>query len=350
MKRHLPVILAALCVALCLSATDKRNMYVWQNDGTIEAFSAESVDSIKFSGSRLFSVFYSDQWTATSKSIGSEFNVSLNAIGKTLKNSIEIGVCYSSETSTPTCSNSCIVLGSESNKDYAFSIDGLTPSTRYYYRGYVKLVDETFYGEVMSITTTAPEPVVINGHKFIDLGLPSGLLWAETNVGADNDYDYGDYFAWAEVDKKTAFYWSNYKYGYSGNISKYNASDGLEVLEASDDAATANWGTGCRIPTYKEIYELYMTCDWTWESDYNGVSGFLCTGKYGNTIFFPAAGSYYDDDLERVGEAAYFWSSTVADGNYDSACSIFYFNTYRPGLSIESRRLGFSVRPVADKP
>ena len=102
-----------------------------------------------------------------------------------------------------------------------------------------------------------------NTHAYVDLGLPSGLLWATCNVGANNPQDYGDYFAWGETTPKDFYSWSNYKYcrGYE-QLTKYctmsdygynGYTDNLTTLLPEDDAATVNWGDGWRMPTKEEF-------------------------------------------------------------------------------------------------
>ena len=99
-----------------------------------------------------------------------------------------------------------------------------------------------------------------NGHEYVDLGLPSGTLWATCNVGAETPEGYGDYFAWGETELKTTYNLSTYKYtnGSYDQLTKYcsNSSygyngftDTLTVLLPEDDAATANWGDGWCMPT-----------------------------------------------------------------------------------------------------
>ena len=96
-------------------------------------------------------------------------------------------------------------------------------------------------------------------HGYVDLGLPSGLLWATCNVGADSPEEYGDYFSWAETETKTDYSWGTYGYGTEGNTSKYNRADGLTTLDSGDDAATVLWGADWRIPTKAEWEELLIT-------------------------------------------------------------------------------------------
>ena len=109
-------------------------------------------------------------------------------------------------------------------------------------------------------------------HEYVDLGLPSGLLWAACNVGADSPEDYGDYFAWAETTTKSVYNWSTYQYcmGTATTLTKYcsNAgygyngyTDNLTTLQTGDDAATAQWGSGWRMPTKEEWQELLANDD-----------------------------------------------------------------------------------------
>ena len=167
----------------------------------------------------------------------------------------------------------------------------------------------------------------IEVHEYVDLGLPSGTLWATCNVGADHPEDIGDYFAWGETTPKEVYDWSGYKYGDMVNglfaMSKYSTDscygfngfvDNLTILESADDAATANWGTGWRMPTKEEWKELFLktTCVWTTQ---NGVEGRLLTGTNGNSIFLPATGFRIDDELIGPGLGIYWSSSLHTDFN-----------------------------------
>ena len=109
-----------------------------------------------------------------------------------------------------------------------------------------------------------------NGYEYVDLGLPSGTLWAKCNIGAEKETDYGLYFQWGDVvgykdaSSGKSFSWSDYKYcnGSSTTLTKYNNSssygtvDNLNILEPSDDAATVNMGGSWRIPSNWEYQEL----------------------------------------------------------------------------------------------
>ena len=120
-----------------------------------------------------------------------------------------------------------------------------------------------------------------NGHDYIDLGLPSGTMWATCNVGAENPEGYGDYFAWGETQPKAVYTDSNYVYSHGGydDFTKYctkpefgynGFTDNLKTLQPSDDAATVNWGEGWRTPTMNEWIELVTKCSYNyWSSSLN---------------------------------------------------------------------------------
>ena len=179
----------------------------------------------------------------------------------------------------------------------------------------------------------------INGHEYVDLGLPSGLKWATCNVGANKPEDYGNYYAWGETSTKSSYTSDNSKtydeqmYDIKGN-SQY-------------DAARANWGGTWRLPTKAELEELNNKCTWNWTTQ-NGVKGYKVTGPNGNSIFLPAASYRYGSSLYYAGEYGYFWSSTP-----DESSSIFayflYFNSSKHYVgSLHTRSDGRSVRPVSE--
>ncbi len=195
---------------------------------------------------------------------------------------------------------------------------------------------------------------IINGHKFIDLGLPSGLLWAETNIGAETAYDDGNYCAWGETKTKETYDWSTYSWGTYDNPTKYNSTDGKTVLDKEDDAAYVNWGSGCRMPTQAEFDELNNTdnCTWAWVSRTNSAGETIncykvVSVKNGNIIYLPASGHRFGDYLYYRGSYGYYWSSTLYGGGVGGACYLsidsgspyVYGNYYRC--------FGFPVRPVA---
>ena len=208
------------------------------------------------------------------------------------------------------------------------------------------------------ITVTQDESYIAVFEKFepeyVDLGLPSGLKWATCNVGATKPDDYGDYFAWGEVEPKTTYTWSTYKYGKAVdqltkycNDSKYGKdgfTDNKIVLDPEDDAATANWGGTWRMPTKTEQDELRNNCTWTWTTQ-NGVTGYKVVGPNGNSIFLPAAGYRNGTSLSGAGSSGYYWSSSLRTSNPDYA---YYVRFYSSDVywDYDDRYYGFIVRPV----
>ena len=238
---------------------------------------------------------------------------------------------------------------------FTASLTGLTSGTTYYYKAYATNSEGTAYGEVMSFTTTALTTGTLNGYDWVDLGLPSGTRWATCNVGASTPEGYGDYFAWGETTAKTSYNWSTYRYcnGSNTTLTKYcnNSSygnngftDNRTTLEASDDAATANWGSGWRMPTYDELNELKNNCTVTWTTQ-NGVNGRLFTGPNGNSIFLPAAGDRGDSDLYGAGSLGGCWSSSLYTGYTGSAWNLD-FNSGDYGMYSDYRCYGLAVRAV----
>ena len=191
-----------------------------------------------------------------------------------------------------------------------------------------------------------------NGYEYVDLGLPSGLLWATMNVGADSPEDYGDYFAWGETQPKNVYDRSTYKWynGNSGEQTKYctdsywGTVDNKTILELSDDAANASWGGDWRMPTYEEQDELRKECTWTWITK-NGVNGYTVTGPNGNSIFLPAAGYRSNSGLSNAGSYGGYWGSSLYTDASSYACFLGFLssNVYS---NVDSRYYGQSVRPV----
>ena len=198
---------------------------------------------------------------------------------------------------------------------------------------------------IRGIQLVSAEVLTPSAHEYVDLGLPSGTLWATCNIGADAPEDYGDNFAWGETEPKSNYNWGTYKWGESP-LSKYNDSDGLQCLEPEDDAASVLWGSEWHMPTQEQSAELYDECDWTW-TVVNGVSGRKVTSRVnGNYIFLPAAGCYEDSSLLRGGHTGYFWTNTIRTNNYEWAWDR-RFTSDIVGVSTDGARyFGCSVRPV----
>ena len=201
-------------------------------------------------------------------------------------------------------------------------------------------------------TTLCVNAETINNHAYVDLGLPSGLRWATTNVGATNAEDYGDYYAWGEIAPKTTYAWENYTLanGSSTTLTKYNNSssygtvDNKTTLEAADDAATQIWGGNWRMPTIDEWQELIDNCTWTWTT-LNGVNGRKVVATNGNSIFLPAAGYRYNDGLYNAGSLGLYWSGSLYT-DYPNYAKDVNFYSGSHGTNYGDRYCGLSVRPV----
>ena len=198
------------------------------------------------------------------------------------------------------------------------------------------------------------ETVMINGHEYVDLQLPSGVLWAKTNVGAETETDYGEFYAWGETKPKQDCSQETYLYGTDfDKMTKYDTADRKTTLSPADDAATANWGDGCRMPTEKEFMELGDTanCTWTWVKKAvaanDTIAGYeVKSVRNGNAIFLPAAGARNGKDIVLQGDNAVYWTCT-RDANVtgNAACLSFYFANY--SWYKNARYIGGSVRAVA---
>ena len=192
-------------------------------------------------------------------------------------------------------------------------------------------------------------------YKAVDLGLPSGTLWADRNVGADAPEAYGDYFAWGEVTPRTEYSWTTYKLCNGSGLtmikycksSYYGTVDGMTTLELQDDAAYVNMGTEWRMPTRVEQDELRKNCTFNWKNQ-NGVMGYKVIGPNGNSIFLPAAGYYYYSSLTSAGSYGYYWSSSLSeDGMFGSNCAYeFDFGPDFFTRDLNNRFYGQSVRAV----
>lgn len=178
-------------------------------------------------------------------------------------------------------------------------------------------VIKVFAADGTAAPFTTSEAAPADDREYVDLGLPSGLLWATCNVGADSHEDYGDYFSWAETETKTDYSWVSYTYGTESNLTKYNATDGKTTLEPTDDAAAVNWGNGWRMPTEAEWQELIDNTTHTWTTQ-GEVAGLLFTAGNGNSLFLPAAGYRYGSggDYDAVGRQCRYWTSSLPNMEY----------------------------------
>ncbi len=264
----------------------------------------------------------------------------------------ERGICWSTNAN-PTISDSHVAAGTGMGA-FTAAMGGLEANTTYHVRAYAVNEMGTAYGLDVEFTTL--DGGGFGEHEFVDLGLPSGTLWATCNVGADLPEGYGDYIAWGETQQKVGPYnFTTYKYCVESphKLTKYCTKpdygyywfvDNLTVLLPEDDAATVNWGDDWRMPTSDEWEELANTCSSIWTT-LNGINGRLFTGTNGETLFLPASGQYGNYEIGGVGNHAFYWSNSLEVENPMSAWTIFIHDGPF-GFGTGSRDRGYIIRPV----
>ena len=186
---------------------------------------------------------------------------------------------------------------------------------------------------------------ITDGHAWVNLGLPSGTLWATCNVGASKPEEYGSYFAWGETQPKNEYSWKNYKFISGSKLTKYcvehvydwsGVVDDKIELEPADDAATANWGNNWQMPSTFQFQELLTYC-YRSERVQNGVEGIWIKSYInGNSIFFPGEEHYWTRMLsERSNDCAFNYRINSKRGDDEE----FEYDRYE----------GLLVRPVRKK-
>ena len=292
----------------------------------------------------------------------------LPAAGRKSTSISEMGIaCFywtSSLDSNHTYDAGCYVSSSE----YVSSTSNIPGIIRYWgcavravriYKGSL-YADVNYDGEVNIADINAIIDDIFNGDSqqqdgdFVDLGLPSGTLWATRNVGAESPEDYGDYFAWGETAPKDKYDMDTYKWYYASTVfhryTKYWTGDqyggyydGKTELDPEDDAAYVNWGSSWRMPKYDEFNELKTKCTWVWTTR-NSINGYLVTGPNGKTIFLPAAGFHSDRSLKLAGTGGRYWSRTLYSPAPNNAYGLYFDSS---GVHWGGQReLGFTVRAV----
>ena len=212
--------------------------------------------------------------------------------------------------------------------------------------------------EYVKIENASPTPQ----HEYVDLGLPSGTLWATENLKDANGNEL--YFAWGETQGYTSgqvgtdknFIWqgeqNDYSFGpvdWGGNtnygMTKYNNTDGKTVLDDSDNAAKVMWGSNWTMPTKTQFEELTANTTSAW-TQVDGINGVLFTSTANtNTLFFPAVGYADYGYIGGVGDFGYCWSVSLEDEDVSGAWELYFGGG---GCEVHSsyRFCGFSVRPV----
>ena len=183
----------------------------------------------------------------------------------------------------------------------------------------------------------------VNGYEYVDLGLPSGLKWAAYNIGATSSEEYGNYYAWGEINTKDSYN--------SGSFIS-TSTTGYEISGSSKyDAARANWGENWKMPSATQMRELTQNCTWEWVQQ-GGINGYKVIGTNGASIFLPAAGFRYESSLSDDGVRGLYRTSTVEKyvisyPDYSYMPTYMNFNSNSYGLTGDYNfYYGYSIRPV----
>ena len=230
---------------------------------------------------------------------------------------------------------------------YTYQLTGLQELTEYNVGAYAVNSEGMVKSEIVSFTTLKNDDDDDDDdeeteYAYVDLGLPSGTLWAEHNVGALFPEGYGDYFAYGEIEQKNSYT--------SDNCSSYQEDLGDISGNPEYDAAAAQWGNGWRMPTLEEMFELTQECTWLWTEE-NGVPGYKVTSKTnGNYIFLPASGFRVYGDLIDQNVYGYYWTSTQYEEEgttptFTKACFLDMCS-YQVYCNWSLRRNGMTIRPV----
>lgn len=210
----------------------------------------------------------------------------------------------------------------------------------------------------------AANAVDMHGHVQL---WENGPYWAETNVGADEPWEYGYYFWWGDTvgytpgegtwvesnDPSSSFAFVIGRVSTHGkNIATLRSEGWItsdDVLAPAHDAAQAHWGGSWRMPTYQELYDLcYNKCDWSWTT-LNGVNGYVVRGRddfADASIFLPAAGFGYGTSLGYTGLDGYPWSSVLEGSDSDYSRYLGFDASDHYMFLYADRFNGQSVRPV----
>jgi hypothetical protein len=249
------------------------------------------------------------------------------------QNVTAIGMIYGTMAELSATVGTKAASGSTANGGYTVAVGGLSSGTEYYYRAYVE-VDSTayLYGEVKSFTTAE--------YESVDLGL--SVKWAACNVGTTSPEGYGSLYAWGETSAKDyEFNQDNYKYYSSGGYTDI----GSDISGTDCDAARANWGGHWRMPTSAEMQELCDSCTWTWTTQ-NEINGMKVTGKNGNSIFLPAAGSIKGILMGAKGMIGEYWSGTLSASSDAAIDLLLRKDGSHSWNNNTARYAGLSIRPI----
>lgn len=318
MRKYIIIIFLLLGCLLGVQAQTPKKVIIHMKNGSTQRFDYSQVDSITFDSNISIDI------TASANSIDfSSTNVIVHIEGD-LSDVTEYGVVYGtdSEQLDKTVSNSRKPSG-----DNTFTLSGLESVTQYYFKGFAKCGDKEFYTDLYNFTTTSK-------YEYVDLGLPSGTIWAAWNIGASSETDYGTLYQWSDGDG-------------DGVIS--TAAAPTNIQGTVYDTATQLWGSNWKIPTKEQVQELTKKCKWQGIDNYknSGVNGFIVTGPNEKSIFIPLSGYVSPGQTNTTGRGSYamYWTS---EANEAKAATYYQFavDNHRSGSTSASTKL--AIRAIYD--
>lgn len=274
------------------------------------------------------------------RSLETEEDVTITGILSSIQNTATISISYFMEGFSGSTSGVSL-LGSGNINDNcieltlvqiildetANTLDLTDPSQKEYF---IQMMEQSTFSEIFdAVSFTEP--------YYIDLGLPSGTLWAKHNVGAAKETDYGEYFMYGMGAKP-----------YNSTDTPYAGTE--DPLSSAHDTATQVWGGAWHMPTEEQMQELIDNTTQEWTDSFGpGVAGVAFTGTNGNIIFMPACGYYENNTLQGTADYGNVWSSNCFEDSNNA--NLLYFFVDGSGqtqcyTTNEYRYYGYSVRPV----
>lgn len=190
--------------------------------------------------------------------------------------------------------------------------------------------------------------------EAVDLGLPSGTLWASCNIGATKPEEFGNYYAWGETETRESFKREEYLHIKPGQenvmaIRRAFTDLGKDIAGTKYDVATQKWGEQWVMPSLGQFAELEQNCNWEWTAigDVNGYK--ITSKKNGNSIFLPAAGSKASQRTSNIGVYGLYWSSTSGYSGPSDACNLMIEQGNDRRRQTSLRSMGYTVRAVQKK-
>lgn len=216
--------------------------------------------------------------------------------------------------------------------EYSFEFNVET-GTKYKYRAFLRPgasipngLNYWVYGREKGFVL-AENPLNSMTVEAVDLGL--SVKWASCNLGAGSPEEAGSYYAWGEIEPKSVYNSETYLHMTNGKFTKYclhgrdGKADYKYYLDSCDDPVYNTLGGKWDIPNESDWSALINHCVWIWTT-YNGVQGYMVTGKNGNSIFLPAAGYMFEGECNSYGRICEFWQDKLWDKFWNSACTSAY--------------------------